>query len=127
MKKNKKVTGAVSAALIATAIALFGINNTVMIEGTYKVSKVDDNRSAISISIPEEVPADIWELYLGDTLIDKALLPKGKIITIPALLNKPELLDLKVYRLKKVIGVGKLLEDGRLEIAVKKGVMGVEK
>lgn len=122
MKKGKKTAATVSTAIIAATVAFFSMTGTV-VEGTYEISKIDENRTAISISVPEEIQADIYELYFEDALIDKALLPAGKIITIPVLLTEPELLNVKVYRLREMIGAGELKDDGIIKLTVKRGAI----
>jgi len=122
MKKNKKTTATVGAAVIAATVAFFSMTGIVM-EGTYKVTDIDENRKAITITVPEELQADIYELYFEDALIDKALLPDGKVITVPVLLAKPELLNVKIYRLREMIGTGELQEDGTIKLKVKRGAV----
>lgn len=122
MDKKKKTVATASTIIITATLAMFGLNNTKTIDGTYNISKVDKYKSEFSVTVPESLSADIFELYVNNSFVDKALLPKDKIITVPIVLTNPELLEVRIYKLKKLIGVGKL-KDGKLNISVKDGFL----
>jgi len=101
---------------------LFGISGKITVEGTYTVKKIDKNKSEFSIKVPEKLSADMYELYLNRQFVDKQLLPNGKIIAPPLLFTGPELLEVRIIKLQKVIGIGRF-KDGKLTISVKDGVI----
>jgi len=105
-----------------TTLELFGISGNTIVEGTYAIKKNDKNRFEFAVDIPISLSADLYELYLNGQYVDKQLLPSGKIIAPPLIFTMPELIELRIYKLQKVIAVGKL-ENGKLSIAVKDGVL----
>jgi len=105
-----------------TTLELFGISGNTIVEGTYAIKKIDKNRSEFAIDIPISLSADLYELYLNGQYVDKQLLPSGRIIAPPLIFTMPELIELRIYKLQKVIAVGRL-ENGKLSIAVKDGVI----
>ncbi|OQB15698.1 MAG: hypothetical protein BWY15_00411 [Firmicutes bacterium ADurb.Bin193] len=104
-----------------STLEMFGISGDIVVEGTYTVKEIDENRSAFSIAVPKKLSADIYELYLNGQFVDKQLLP-GKIIAPPVVFTVPELLEVRLFKLQEVIAVGRL-EGKKLDIAVKDGVM----
>jgi len=101
---------------------LFGISGEITVDGTYAVKKVDKNKSEFSIVVPAKLSADMYELYLNRQFVDKQLLPNGKIVAPPLLFTVPELLEVRIIKLQKVIGIGRF-KDGKFTISVKDGVI----
>ena len=106
---------------LMTTLEMFGISGNTVVEGTCSMKKIDDNRTEFSITVPDELSADIYELYLNGQFVDKHLII-GKIIAPPVIFSMPELLEVRIFKLQEVIAVGRF--DGeKLIIAVKDGVI----
>lgn len=99
----------------------FGIFEDITVNGTYSIEELDENRTAFNIVVPEELSADIYELYLNNQFVDKSLISK-KIIAPPIVFSVPELLEVRIFKLQEVIAVG-TFKDGKVVIAVKDGVL----
>lgn len=117
---NKKKTGAVTgiaAIFTATLLAFFGTGGETVLEVDYSLTK-NETVCELSVYPPDEAEADIIELYVGESLVTKALLPSGKLKSIPFVFSDLNNLELRLYKYGNVIGIGKFNED-KLYVAFK--------
>lgn len=124
-KKTKAgAAGGAVAIFLAGVLALFGISGETIVEVGYELSK-SETVYEMSLSLPEDAEADIVELYVSGNLVTKALMPNGTLKSIPFVFSDLENVELRVYKLGKVIGVGNFKDD-RLYIAFKDGATKAE-
>lgn len=107
-----------------TTLEMFGISGKIIVEGAYLIHKIDGNKSDLSITVPDELSADIYELYLNGQYVDKQIIQQGKIIAPPIIFTMPDLLEVRIFKLQEVIAIGRF-ENDKLIISVKDGVLGV--
>lgn len=58
----------------------------------------------MTLDVPDELSADIAELYLNGAEVDKMLLPNGSIKAIPLVFSDTDNLSIKLYRLGEQVG-----------------------
>lgn len=115
---RKKGLGAGAAAIfVAATLAMFGISTDKVIEADYSVEE-QGNIAEMSIDIPEEMSVDIVELLCNGETVTKALMPNGKLMTIPLVFSNLDNLELRLYKRGEVIGVGRF-EGDKLHIALR--------
>lgn len=123
MTKKKKGGIAAGAAAIFTAavLALFGISGETVIEVDYSIEE-DANLAEMTVSPPDEMSTDIVELYCNGEKVTTALLPSGKLSSIPFVFSDLENLEIRFYTLGECVAVGNFKGD-KLYAAVKDGVL----
>lgn len=124
MSKSKKKTGAavgIAAIFAAATLALFGISGNTVVEVDY-ILKNGDSLSELSIYPPENIGVDIVELYCNDNIVTKTVLPNGTLKSIPFVFSNLENLELRLYKLNEVVGIGNFKDD-KLYVAFKDDAM----
>lgn len=119
-KKKGLIAGA-AAIFVAATLAVFGISGDTIVEVDYSLT-TENNLSELSLTPPEEASVDIVELYCNGELVTKAVLPDGTLKSIPFVFSDLSNLELRLYRLNEVIGIGKF-EDDKLYVAFKDDVI----
>lgn len=119
-KKKGLIAGA-AAIFVAATLAMFGISGDTIVEVDYTLT-TENNLSELSLSPPEEASVDIVELYCNDELVTKTVLPDGKLKSIPFVFSDLSNLELRLYKLNEVIGIGKF-DDNKLYVAFKDDVI----
>lgn len=117
-KKTKKGIGvSVASIFVAATLALFGISGENVSEVNYTIEE-KGNIAEMTVDVPEEMSADIVELLCNGETVTKALMPSGKLMTIPLVFSNLDNLELRLYKRGEVVGVGKFANK-KLYIAAK--------
>ena len=113
--KKKGAITSVAAIFVAATLAMFGISGETVLEVDYTL-ETDGNLCEMTVNPPEEIGVDIVELYCNDSFVTKTVLPNGTLKSIPFVFSNLENLELRFYKLGKVIGVGNF-KDEKLYVA----------
>lgn len=126
MANKKKAAGAagISAALIASAVAL--TPNYTGMEGSYTITQINPYCATVRISVPDEFTPDIVTLKMNGMEISKTLLPDGYISTYPVVVSDTDRLTLDMYVRGELAGYASFDDDGTLDISVKKEYLKTE-
>lgn len=103
-KRTKAIGGAVAAAAAATALIATNPAADKEVNINYDIHPINEYVSEMTLDVPDELSADIAELYLNDAEVDKMLLPNGSIKAIPLVFSDTDNLTIKLYRLGEKIG-----------------------
>ena len=103
-KRTKAIGGAVAAAAAATALIATNPAADKEVNINYDIHPVNEYVSEMTLDVPDELSADIEELYLNGAEVDKMLLPNGSIKAIPLVFSDTDNLSIKLYRLGEQIG-----------------------
>lgn len=103
-KRTKAIGGAVAAAAAATALIATNPAADKEVNINYDIHPINEYVSEMTLDVPDELSADIAELYLNGTEVDKMLLPNGSIKAIPLVFSDTDNLTIKLYRLGEQIG-----------------------
>lgn len=103
-KRTKAIGGAVAAAAAATALIATNPAADKEVNINYDIHPVNEYVSEMTLDVPDELSADIAELYLNGVEVDKMLLPNGSIKAIPLVFSDTDNLSIKLYRLGEQIG-----------------------
>lgn len=86
----------------------------------YRLEKTSDYATTLVIDVPNNIQADIVEMYINDTVeVDVALIPtEPKFTSIPIVFDDLQKLSFKLYRLDECIGTavfkgGKLMTNAK--------------
>lgn len=86
----------------------------------YRLDKTSDYATTLVIDVPNNIQADIVEMYINDTVeVDVALIPtEPKFTSIPIVFDDLQKLSFKLYRLDECIGTavfkgGKLMTNAK--------------
>lgn len=86
----------------------------------YRLKKTSDYATTLVIDVPNNIQADIVEMYINDTVeVDVALIPtEPKFTSIPIVFDDLQKLSFKLYRLDECIGTavfkgGKLMTNAK--------------
>ena len=116
--KTKKGIGvSVASIFVAATLALFGISGDNITEADYSIEE-KGNIAEMTVDVPEEMSADIVELLCNGETVTKALMPNGKLMTIPLVFSNLDNLELRLYKRGEVVGIGKFANK-KLYIAAK--------
>lgn len=111
MKNKKSILAATVAAVLSAAALSVPFVGDEPLEVGYEIKKESEYVTSMSIDVPDEVSADIAELYVNDIFVGKTLLPNGGIFKSNAIVfSDPGALKLKLYKLGEVIGTVNLGE-----------------
>lgn len=103
-KRTKAIGGAVVAAAAATALIATNPAADKEVNINYDIHPINEYVSEMTLDVPDELSADIAELYLNGAEVDKMLLPNGSIKAIPLVFSDTDNLSIKLYRLGEQIG-----------------------
>lgn len=103
-KRTKAIGGAVAAAAAATALIATNPAADKEVNINYDIHPINEYVSEMTLDVPDELSADIAELYLNGVEVDKMLLPNGSIKAIPLVFSDTDNLSIKLYRLGEQIG-----------------------
>lgn len=103
-KRTKAIGGAVAAAAAATALIATNPAADKEVNINYDIHPVNEYVSEMTLDVPDELLADIAELYLNGAEVDKMLLPNGSIKAIPLVFSDTDNLSIKLYRLGEQVG-----------------------
>ena len=103
-KRTKAIGGAVAAAAAATALIATNPAADKEVNINYDIHPINEYVSEMTLDVPDELSADIAELYLNGSEVDKMLLPNGSIKAIPLVFSDTDNLTIKLYRLGEQVG-----------------------
>lgn len=101
--KNKVKKAAGGTAAVAAVAAAAVILNNAAVEIPYEIEK-SEYSAYMTLDVPEDISADIVELYANNQLVCRSLLPGGRLETVPIVYSGLENLSLKLYERGNQIG-----------------------
>lgn len=119
MKNKKSVLAGVLALVLTTAtIGVPFVSNDSQtkepaepLKITYELTKENEYVTTMEIDVPEEISADIAELYVNGIYVDKTLLPtENKLRSSPIVFTDEKRLEIKLFKLGEHIGTARLDE-----------------
>lgn len=116
--KTKIIGGAAAAAVAAAAVALSGMGIE-KYDIDYHLTAVNEYVTEMSLDASKEMGADIVVLKVNGAEVDTALLPNGKLTSIPIVFSDLDNLSLDLYQRGKKIGTAEF-NDKTLTAEVRK-------
>lgn len=120
-KKKGGIAAGIATLFTAATLLFFGISGETVIEIPYTIEEGSMVTSML-VQPPEELSSDVIELYCNDELVTKAVLPNGKLTSIPFIFTNLENLEIRFYKEGEVVGIGNF-EGKKLYGAIKDGVL----
>ena len=121
MKKKTKIVAGIVGLFAAATLAMFGISGDTVIEMGYEIN-TQENVSTMSVYPPEELSVDIVELYCNNNFVTRALLPNGKLTSIPFVFTNLSNLEIRLFKLTECVGIGNF-KDEKLYVAIKDSLL----
>ena len=115
-KKKKVIAGTAAAVAVAGAIAggIMISPTTPSETGHYTIVEKSKYVSQMEVDVADKY--DLAELYLGDYLIDRAMLPTDKFEATPVMFKGLENYKIKLYTKGRQSAEGVFLKNGTIEL-----------